>query len=76
MTCQQAVDALTGRRVLLAHEGAPDALEKHLAVCPQCAGRLHRTESVRRLLRECCQRLPAPHTLRTRIACALPHRAA
>ncbi len=76
MTCQQAVDTLTGRIESLVGSKLPDALERHLAECPDCAGRLQRTESIRRLLREYCLRLRAPQALRARIACALPHRAA
>lgn len=76
MTCQQAVDALTGRIECLAGSQLPDALERHLGQCPDCAGRLERTATIRQLLRDGSERVRAPQALRMRIACALPHRAA
>ena len=76
MTCEQAVDTLTGRIESWIGSNLPNALERHLAECPECAGHLERTESVRRLLRECCERRLAPSALRVRISRALPHRAA
>ena len=50
--------------------------EQHMTACPECDRQLRRTESIRRILRQCCRRMRAPQSLRSRIALALPHRAA
>ncbi|MCZ6506682.1 MAG: hypothetical protein O7A98_03095 [Acidobacteria bacterium] len=76
MTCQEAHNALAGRLQTFGSQEPWDALEQHLEDCPDCEHRLRQTESIRRLLRECCIRLRAPQALRARIADALPHRAA
>ena len=76
MTCQEAIDTLAGRR-----EGAHSneqwrGFEEHMISCTECDRQLRLTESIRRILRQHCRRVRAPQSLRSRIALALPHRAA
>jgi mycothiol system anti-sigma-R factor len=76
MTCQEAHNALTGRLETFGSQEPWNALEQHLEDCPDCERHLRETESIRRVLKECCARMRAPQALRSRIAGALPHRAA
>ena len=76
MTCQEARDTLAGR---FEHPGSNErwrGFEQHMTACPECDRQLRRTESIRRILRQCCRRVRAPQSLRSSIAIALPHRVA
>jgi len=76
MTCKEARETLGGRLESSVSKEQWAAFEAHMTVCRECDRRLRQTESIRRMLRRCCNRLGAPQSLRSRIALALPHRAA
>jgi hypothetical protein len=76
MNCSEAQLALVSGRMPAGAGSSWGALEAHLERCVDCEGRLRETEPIRRLLRDCCERLKAPQSLRLRIFGALPHRAA
>ena len=53
---------------LLAH------FRSHTDGCPECARRLDYTRKLLFLVRQSCQRRPAPDRLRVRILASIPHR--
>ena len=50
------------------------SFRRHLELCPRCAARISRAETLVRIVRQRCVRAAAPDRLRRRILTSFPHR--
>ena len=50
------------------------SFRRHIELCPRCAARISRAETLVRILRQRCVRAAAPARLRRRILTSFPHR--
>ena len=50
------------------------SFRRHVELCPRCAARISRAETLLRILRQRCVRAVAPERLRARLLTRSPHR--